>query len=101
MPDIAGAEYLVNHLNVLGWCTSNGMGLSAISFQEIDAYMARCNVSLSGDEVLLLKRMSQAYVINVQNKDPKAQPPYGEVKASPMASDSIKNAFGGLATVIG
>jgi len=76
------------------------MGLSAISFQEIDAYMSRCNISLSGDEVVLLKQMSQAYVINVQNKDPHAKAPFGEVKANPMGAESIKNAFGGLATII-
>jgi hypothetical protein len=101
MPDIVGAEYLLEHLNNIGWCTSTGMGLVSISFQEIDAYMSRCQINLSGDEVLLIKKMSQAYCSQVQNKDPSAKAPYGEVKASVMASDSIKNAFGGLATVIG
>lgn len=63
--------------------------------------MNRCEVYLSGDEVLIIRKMSQAYVSHVQEKDPNAKAPFGEAKANPMASDSIKNIFGGIATVAG
>ena len=46
------------------------MGISAISFSEIDAYMSRCQIHLSGDEVMIIRKMSQAYVSNINDKDP-------------------------------
>ena len=54
------------------------MGISAISFSEIDAYMSRCQIHLSGDEVMIIRKMSQAYVSNINDKDPQSKPPYGK-----------------------
>lgn len=74
------------------------MGLSPISFQEIDAYMKRCEIHLSGDEVLIIRKMSQAYVSNVQNKDPHAKPPFGEPKI--IKNNSFAEALKGIARVV-
>lgn len=73
MPDIKGAEYLINHLNNLGWCSSNGMGAVSLSFTEIKAYIDTTDTPLTGDEVLLIKRMSQAYVSELNDKNPNKQ----------------------------
>jgi len=75
-PPIMGAEYLLEHLNNLGWASSSGMGIVSVSFQEIEAYVRLTNSSLSPDEVLLLKQMSSAYVAYSQEKNPNAILPY-------------------------
>lgn len=73
MPDIKGAEYILNHLNNLGWCSSSGMGVVALSFTEIKAYMDITDTPLTCDEVLIIKRMSQAYVAELSDKNPNKQ----------------------------
>lgn len=73
------------------------MGLSSISFQEIDAYMTRCDVYLSGDEVLILRRMSQAYVNKVSDKNHNSKPPYGVAK--PIKNNSFVEALKAIARV--
>jgi hypothetical protein len=66
----------------MGWSQSTGMGLSPLSFTEIKAYMELTASPLTPDEVLLIRKMSQAYVSNVQNRDPQTKPPYGVTKTS-------------------
>jgi len=80
MPDIKGAEHILHHLNTLGWCSSTGMGITALSFTEIKAYSDLTETPLNSDEVLLIRQMSQAYCSNVQTKDPSANAPYSEAK---------------------
>ena len=69
-------EYLVVHLNNLGWCGSSGMGITSLSFQEIQAYNDLTNAQLSPDEVLIIKKMSVAYVSQSNDKNPHKSPPY-------------------------
>jgi len=71
-------EYLVVHLNNLGWVSSNGMGISSISFQEIQAYNELTNAHLSPDEVMILKNMSLAYCQEIQDKNPNKKAPYSK-----------------------
>lgn len=77
-PDIQGAEYILNHLNLLGWCSSNGMGVNALSFLEIQAYIQLTDTSLTADEVLIIKKMSQAYVNELQDKNSIKKAPFGD-----------------------
>ena len=76
-PDISGLEHILHHLNNLGWCSSNGMGLTSLSFLEVQAYIELTDTALSADEVLIIKRMSQAYVNELQDKDTMKKSPYG------------------------
>jgi hypothetical protein len=76
MPVVQGAEYLVQHLNNLGWCGSSGMGMTPLSFTEIKAYIDVTKASLTPDEVLLIKRMSQLYVGYSQDTNPSQKTPY-------------------------
>ena len=85
------------HLNNIGWYSSNGMGLVPISFGEIKAYMELTATPLTPDEVMIIRRMSQAYVNNVQNKDPNAKPPYGG--AGIQKNNSFVNALKSIAKV--
>ena len=77
-PDIEGAEYMLSHLNNLGWCSSNGMGINALSFLEIQAYMQLTDSSLTAEEVLIIKKMSQAYVNELQDKNSIKKAPFGD-----------------------
>lgn len=76
LPDIDGSEYLVIHLTNLGWVSSNGMGITAISFTEIKNYIDVTECSLTGEEALILRKMSEQYCKHVQDKNPKTKAPY-------------------------
>jgi len=76
MPNIEGLEYLISHLNALGWCSSNGMGVTPLSYTEIDAYNRSTESFLNGEEVLLLRKMSSNYVRFLNDKNPNTQAPY-------------------------
>lgn len=52
------------------------MGIQPISFTEIKNYIELCDISLSADEALIIRKMSQAYVRESQNKDPQAKVPF-------------------------
>jgi len=78
MPSIKGGEHILHHLNALGWCSSTGMGITALSFTEIKAYSDLTETPLNSDEVMLIRNMSKEYCTNVQNKDPSKQAPYSE-----------------------
>ena len=80
MPNIKGAEHILHHLNVLGWCSSTGMGITALSYTEIKSYSDLTNTPLDPDEVMLIRQMSSAYCSNVQDKDPSAKAPYSPPK---------------------
>lgn len=90
-------EYIVAHLNNLGWCESSGMGLSPISFTEIKAYVDLTDSPLTVDEVMIIRKMSQSYVSEVQNKDPNAKPPFGSFSVK--RNNSFVEALKGIAKV--
>lgn len=76
MPELYGMEYLINHLNNIGWVSSNGMGITSISFQEIQAYNDLTQSHLSPDEVITIKKMSSAYCAELNDKNPHKKPPF-------------------------
>ena len=53
------------------------MGINALSFLEIQAYINTTETSLTAEEVLIIKRMSQAYVNEVQDKNSMKKAPFG------------------------
>jgi hypothetical protein len=75
-PNITGAEYLVHHLSNMGWVSSSGMGIVPISFTEIKNYIDVTECSLTGEEALILRKMSEQYCKYVQDKNPKTKAPY-------------------------
>lgn len=52
------------------------MGLSPISFTEINAYMQSTSTPLNKDEVLLIRQLSQAYLSGLNDTDPQSKAPY-------------------------
>ena len=99
LANVEGGEYLLQHLNNLGWCSSNGMGLSPISFIEIKAYIDTTETYLSGEEALLVHRMSQLYVNEINDKNPNKKAPFEGLETQLMSPNSIINAFAGIATI--
>jgi len=75
-PPIIGVEYILEHLDRLGWVSSSGMGITSISYQEIESYIRLTNTSLTPDEVLLIKEMSSLYASYSQEKNPNVTLPY-------------------------
>ena len=49
--------------------------------------------------MLLLRKLSNAYVSQSYDKDVNAVPPYSTVKKVGMSADAVKNAFAGIATI--
>lgn len=79
MPDIDGGEYLIGYLRELGFCQSNGMGVSELSFQEISAWMHATGLRLNPWEALTLKKLSSEYVAQLHaSKDPLEPAPFGD-----------------------
>lgn len=56
------------------------MGAVPLSFHEIDAYNRLTYASLSADEALLIRKMSSAYCSELNDRNPRKKPPYGEMK---------------------
>lgn len=63
MPEIDEAFfYLVEWINELGFCSSNGMGATAISFLEMKAWSDLMGNDLNHWEAKVLRDMSSAFV---------------------------------------
>ena len=54
------------------------MGQSPLSFTEIHAYLKCMKANLYPSEILLIRKMSEQYVSQSHNTDPKAKPSYVE-----------------------
>ena len=96
-PNIDGAEYLLQHLNTMGFSSSNGMGSIPISFQEIKAYSDLMGLEFTPQEVLALRAMSEAYVYESHDKSVNAQPPFGREKTKKV--DSFASALANISTI--
>jgi hypothetical protein len=61
LPDIAGAEYLIELLHEAGPVGSNGYGVEGLKWSEIHSWLATTGLFLSSWEVVLLKQLSDVY----------------------------------------
>ncbi len=97
MPEIEGAEYLIAHWQDLGIVISGGMGLSALSSQEILAWNECHGTMLQPWELRILRDMSRAYLVQLhESEDPDCPPPYGDpvnVFDRALVAKKVGNAF--------
>ena len=98
-PPIEHGAYILQFLEELGYCKSGMNGLIPLDYTEINAYMQSTNTELLPFEVLLIKKLSNAYVSQSYDKEVNAIPPYATVKKVGMSADAVKNAFAGIATI--
>ena len=61
LPNLDGAEYLVTLLFEAGLVQSSGMGVSALSWAEIESWLYVTHLNLSVWEKLTIKNMSEVY----------------------------------------
>lgn len=100
MPPIAEGGYLVAHLLEVGPAGTAGMELAAVSFQELQAWLALTAHQLRPWEAGMLRRLSRDYVAETRRAaDPQAVAPW----RAPLAVDRAQVAkkvgalFGALA----
>lgn len=98
-PPIEHGAYILQYLEELGYCKSGFNGLVPLDFTEINAYMQSTNTELLPFEVILLRKLSNAYVSQSYDKDVNAVPPYATVKKVGMSADAVKNAFAGICSI--
>lgn len=98
-PPIEHGAYILQYLEELGYCKSGFNGLVPLDFTEINAYIQSTNTELLPFEVLLLRKLSNAYVSQSYDKDVNAIPPYATVKKIGMSADAVKNAFAGICSI--
>ena len=98
-PPIEHGAYILQYLEELGYCKSGFNGLVPLDFTEINAYMQSTSTELLPFEVLLLRKLSNAYVSQSYDKDVNAVPPYATVKKVGMSADAVKNAFAGICSI--
>ena len=60
----------------MGIYSSNGMGLIPLSFTEIKSYNDLIGANLSPSEIMIIRKMSQIYVSQVQDKRPFCKSPF-------------------------
>ena len=80
LPKVDGCNYLIDYLFEVGPVSTNGMGIGAVSFSEMDAWQSLCGHDLTPWEAITLKSMSAAYVQEAHKAEsPTAPPPWIEV----------------------
>lgn len=83
----------------MGWCMSNGMGTIPLSFTEINAYIQATLTPLNRSEVIIMRRMSMAYVSELNDRNPNKLAPFMTNKPADIDAKSIVSMFSGIATV--
>lgn len=61
-------------------------GRMPLTFTEIDAYLRSTETTLTGDEVMIIRRMSENYCSMANDRNPQTKAPYGNKSV-------IKNSF--------
>ena len=81
-------EYLIAWLGELGWCSTGGMGPSALPATEIAAWARGTGRRLEPWEFEALKAASRAFVTHLYDESP--VPPDGEQIHKPSALGAFK-----------
>ena len=97
MPDIAGAEYLVDYWQQLGRCSSGAMGPIPLSATEIQAWQKGTRTELLPWEFSAIIEMSRGYVSSLlEGEKTETPPPYGDPVREfdrDLVSKKVSNAF--------
>jgi len=96
-PNIEGYEYLLHHLQTLGYFSSTGMGTAPLSFTEINSYMQATQTYLTPREVLAIRKLSENYIAEMSNDSPMAKHPHSinEETKVVVPTENILALFGG------
>lgn len=93
MPPLEGFEpMMVKYLTEVGPASSNGMGITHVSFQEIWCWCRLVGINLSAFQVELLHKMSRAYAgeYSKSNGDKGAHSPFIPDAESQERKDAVE-----------
>lgn len=79
MPDLGAALYVIELFTEAGICSSNGMGATPLSWQDIDAWLNVTQRKLCLWEKMLVKELSELYVSQLyDSENPNCAAPYSD-----------------------
>lgn len=99
MPSLDGAEYLVTLLFEAGLVQSTGMGVTPLTWSEIESWLRVTQLKLSVWEKLTIKNMSEIYAGELSSATKKDSPaPYTHIDKAliadrEMIANKLKNVF--------
>jgi len=68
-PPLGEFGYLINWLFEVGPIINGGMGQSPLSFQEIKAWNDLMGINLTGNEAIILHKLSSVYLSEYQHRE--------------------------------
>jgi hypothetical protein len=92
LPVIDNGFYLIQYLEEMGFCTSNGDKVVPITFTELNSWVESSGLNLSHNERLHIKRMSDTFVRALNESGMKGAMPYYSDKKADVRS-KFKDAF--------
>lgn len=97
LPELDGAEYIVNLLHEAGPVGSNGYGVEGLKWSEIHSWIAATGLFLSSWEVLLIKELSEVYAAEYNKSNGKdcICPTIPKVVNKQTLNDKMAAIFGG------
>ncbi len=104
LPDVEGAEYLINLLHEAGPVGSNGYGVEGLKWSEIHSYTTLTGLFLCPWEVMLIKELSDVFASAYNEYNGKDCPPpyFATPKELPSKEDlntKFEKIFGGMQVV--
>lgn len=100
LPETEGASHLISYLMEAGIAMSNGMGITPITWQEMESWLRVTELPLSTWEKLMLRELSETYVNEYSQASAKDRPaPYVhnvENIDREAVSDKLKSLFRNL-----
>lgn len=92
LPRIKHGEYLLNYLSEIGYTTGSGDSYNALTFTEIKSWIQISGISVTYDEALHIKRLSETFVNALRESSRKGATPY-YTEGDSNISGRLKDAF--------
>ena len=97
LPDVQPFGYVIETLSRIGVALNSGNGVHGLTWQEIDAFVARTRLRLTGWEAETIKRLSALYASNVLKYDNQDAPaPYRNEKERSRIAKTMKSALSSI-----
>tara|TARA_R110002073_G_scaffold101497_2_gene230701 strand:- start:86 stop:478 length:393 start_codon:yes stop_codon:yes gene_type:complete len=96
-PDVEPFGYIIEILSRIGVALNSGNGVHGLTWQEIDAFVARTHLHLTGWEAETVKRLSALYassVLKYDNQD--VQSPYRNEEEQKDIAKGLKSFLRGI-----
>ena len=90
-----GHGQLLDYISELGYVSVSGLGPTPLSFQDIYYWSKLCGLSLSGWEVMALRKISAAYLDQTEKAKAALCPPpwQAETVATPEVRQKVEGFF--------